>query len=227
MSEFKEYLEKLKNRTIFIENLFDASEISISFDRLKSEKLVDQDLLYFNLGDNERAGVFVFGFDFFVKELSEQEFKRRLGPNSSNFKIYKAYKDLVKSGNKKIKVSDLLNKIQDRRKDSKDVHDLLKNILTLAYYFEWDLEKDKKDLEGDYFIKIPERFLLKVKQRYNFDVLCAVYENSEIFVFVNGRGKLNLVFKDLCEFGRKDLNKVLTPMLKKVFGLKKVIYEES
>ena len=141
--------------------------------------------------------------------------------SSLNFKIYKAYQDLSKN-KKKVKITDILNKIQDRRKDSLDVHKYLKRILTLAYYLNWNLEKDSNDLESDSFVKISNTFLHKLTQRFNFDIVGAIYENNDCFIFLNSRNKLNLVFKNLDNFEKKDVEKIVIPTLKKVFKLKKV-----
>lgn len=223
--EFKSFIKKLGGRILQIEDLFGRENLKISYDRLKKEKKVDQELIYFiDDVDMEDKGIFVFGHSFYNKELEEQEFKRLVGQNSINFKIYTAYHKLKKK-NKKVKISDILNQIQDERKDSYVVHKYLNRILTLAYYLNWDLKKDKKDLEGDSFIEIPDRYFVRLKQRFNFDLLVPVYENDSLFMFVNNRGKLNLVFKDLEEFSKRDIDKLVIPTLKRVFAIENIDIE--
>lgn len=222
--DFKNYMKRFEERLILINNLFDKKELCLSFDKLKSENKVDHEILYFKHNGDEDTGIFIFGFKFFLQENKEQEFKKILGQNTLNFKIYKAYKDLKKSQNK-IKVTDILNHIQNERKDSLDLHKYLRRILTLAYYFNWDLVKDKKDLEGDQFIQIPDKFLIKVTQRFNFDIAAAIYENDDLMMFMNSRGKMNVVLKDLDCFTKSDIEKLLIPTLKKVFQIKKINIE--
>lgn len=220
--EFKTYVEKYLHRIERINSLFNLKELKIGYDILSNKvKKAQRELLYFNFDSEEDSGAFIFGFNYFISELNEQEFKRLLGQNSMNYKIYKAYYDLSKS-KKKIKISEILNKIQDGEKDSLEIHKLIERILSLAYYFNWNLERDKKDIEGDSFVEMSNRFLLKVKQRFNFDIISSVFENDEIFIFLNVRGKLNIVFKNLDEFNKRDIEKKVLPILKKIFGINKI-----
>ncbi len=219
--EFKEYVKKFEKRLKLVSDLYNKKELNIGFDILNKKKKTGDEILYFKDGKEEFTGLFVFGFQFFLNEIGEQEFKKHLGQNSINFKIFRAYKSLKKK-QKKVKVSDILNQIQNKRKDSLELHNFLKRILTLAYYFNWDIEKDKSDLEGDSFIKIPDKFLISVTQRFNFDFIGAIYEDENLFLFLNVRGKLNLVFKDLDCFVKSDIKKLVIPVLKKVFKIKKV-----
>lgn len=223
--EFRDYLGKVKRRFTEIDELFGTKELKISLDRIKTEKKVDYEVLYFDYKDKKDAtGLFLFGFDFFLKESNEQEFKRIVGHNALNYRIYKAYYDLSKK-QKKVKVSDIINYMHKSEKDSILVHNTLKRIFTLAYYLNWKLEKDKKDIEGDYVLEMPNRFLVKLKQRFNFDVICPVYENNEFFIFLNTRGKLNLVFKDKNTFTKADIEKIVVPVLKKLFSIKEIKIE--
>lgn len=224
--DFQSYVDRHINKFEIIKHLFGMKKVVLSFDKLRSDKVVDSELLYVKDSDTEDAVFFVFGFNFFIKELSEQEFKKYLGQNVLNFKIYKAYYDL-KNGMDRIKVSDILNKIQNKRKDSVDVHRNLRRIMSMAYYLGWELEKDVKDLEGDYFISIPDEFLVKIKQRYNFEMLTALYENQDLMVFLNTKGKINVVFKDLDVFSKKDVEMKVVPSLKHIFNIKSIDLESE
>ena len=221
--EFKTYIKKYSDRIQRIEKLFNLKELKVSYDVLSSKvRKTQRELLYFEYNGTDETGIFIFGFDFFIKEFDEQNFKKYLGMNSLNIKIYHAYSHLAKK-QKKVKISQILNFIQDKKKDSLDIHKFLRRILTLAYYFKWELEQDKKDLEGDYFLKMPDKFLVKVKQRFNFDMITSVYEDENVFIFLNTRGKLNSVFKEIDQFTKKDVEKYVIPALKNAFGIKKII----
>ena len=224
MAEFNEYVSKLCYRLGKIKSLFSAEEVIISYDKLKNEIEVEDEVLYFKANDEEFLGMFVFGSSFFEKELAEQEFKKMLNMNSLNFKIVRAYKQ-ISENQKKVKIGDILNQIQDQKKDSYDIHRILRRILTLAYYFDWEIKKDKSDLEKDSYITIPDRFLVRLKQRYDFTNLSSIYENEKVFLFVNGRGKLNLVYKNKDSFTRKDIERDVFDIIKKVFNVKKVLNE--
>lgn len=218
MADFKDYIQKVQNRLSFIENLQENKHITLSYDSLKKSMKTTHELLYVSIsGEDEFPGIFVFGSQFYIDDLNEQEFKHKLSLNSLNFKIMRAYKRLKKKQDS-VKVSDILQEIQDKKKDSSELHIILRRILTLAYYLNWNLKKDKNDIEGDSIIAIPDRYLLRLKQRFNFDVMCSIYENEEVFLFLNSQGKLNLVFKEKDEFTRRDLETLMPTLMNKVFG---------
>ncbi|MEC8220431.1 MAG: hypothetical protein VX028_00045 [Nanoarchaeota archaeon] len=222
MADFKEYVQKLEQRISTITSLFDLKKLTISSDVLKESDKTDYELLYFSDESHpEDAGLFVFGSQFFVDDLSEQEFKEHLSLSALNFQILRAYKQL-KEKQKKVKITDILNQIQDRRKDSSQLNIILRRILTLSYYLNWEIKRDKTDLEGDSFIEIPDKFLFKLKQRFNFENVCSVYENKDVFVFLNARNRLNLVFKNKNEFTKEDIVKYIIPTLRKIFKIKTI-----
>ena len=103
---------------------------------------------------------------------------------------------------------------------------ILERVLTLAYYFDWPLKKDEGDFEKDYFVEIPNNFLIRLKERFNLEVLSTIYENDDFFMFLNAKGKIVSVFKNFDEFSKVEIEKVIIPALKKVFGVKKIIVEK-
>lgn len=221
--ELKSYLKKSKKRIESIISIFEKEELKLSFDKLETEKIVDHEVLYKNLNDEESELLFVFGFDFFEKELEDQEFKKMINQNSLNFKVLKAYYDISKK-KKEVLVSDILNQIQDKEKDSLQLHQFLKKILTQAYYMGWKLEKKNCDIDSiDYSIEIPKNFLVKVKQRFNFDIVSQIYENDNLFIFLNAKSKLMLIFKNRDMFTKVDILKEVNPVLKEIFGVNEVI----
>jgi len=222
--EFKSYISEYSERINMINSLFDSKNLLVSYDKLKVNNKVDSELLYFKFENVECSGIFLFGFEFFLSEVSEQEFKKVIGENSLNYKIYNAYHKLKKK-QKKIKISDILNQIQDKRKDSGKLNVYLRRILVLAYYLNWNITKDKEDFEGDSFIEIPDQYLIKLKQRFDFNIVTSIYEDENLFMFLNTRGKLNLVFKDLNNFSKEDVEKLIPKVLKKVFNIKKIDFE--
>lgn len=222
--EFKDYVNNTLQKFDLLKGLFAKEELVISYDTLSKEQKIDQELLYFKLKDKEIKGMFVFGFDFFVKELKEQEFKKMISQSSNNFKIYHAYNSIKKT-QKKVKVSDILNKLTNERKDSLVVHKYLNKILSLAYYMNFKLEKAQGDIENDYYIEIPKNYLVKLKQRFNLDVIVSIYEDDNAFLFLNAKGVLNFVFKEKNNFEKNDIEKILLPILKKTFSIKEITFE--
>jgi hypothetical protein len=223
--DFKEYVEVYEERISKIKYLFCVEEVVINYDNLKTDTKVDNEQIFCKFDSNQEISIFVFGSEFYEKELGEQEFKKVLGQNVLNYKIYNAYNQL-KLKNKKIKIVDILNKITDKKKDSCDVHRILRRILTLAYYYNWDLKKDKKDFEGDYFVDMNPNYLIRLNQVYDFDIISPVYENSDLFVFLNKRGKLNFILKQRDIFSKYDVENLVIPALKKVFKIKRVVVND-
>ncbi|MCA9459130.1 MAG: hypothetical protein KC550_01120 [Nanoarchaeota archaeon] len=219
--DFKNYLKNFKERIGLIEKVFGSKKLILGLDNLCQQKIVDHELLYFKYEKSEEKGIFVFGYDFFIKELSEQEFKKTLTYDSLNFRIYEAYR-VLKKKQKVVKVSEILNYIQNLRKDSMAVNKILNRILSLSYYMNWKLERDSKDIEGDFIIEKDDVFLRKLKQRFDLNVLNAIYENNHLFIFLNLKGNLTLIFKDLKKFNKKDLEKLVFPALIEVFSVKSI-----
>lgn len=222
--EFIDYVNNTLQKFDLLKSLFGMQELIVSYDILSKNAKTDQELLYFKLKDKEIKGLFVFGFDFFVKELKEQEFKKTIAQNAINFKIYNAY-SILKKTQKKVKISDILNKLTNERKDSLVVDKYLKKLLSLAYYMNFKLEKADGDIENDYYIEIPKNYMVKLKQRFNLDVIHIVYEDENAFVFLNAKGVLNFVFKNKDNFESCDIEKILFPILKKVFSIKEISCE--
>ena len=89
-NKIKHHIKKFEN----ILNLYKKNNLKISFDRLNTFKKTNHELLYFkniNKEDNEIKGIFIFGNDFFIKELKDQEFKHQMGFNDLNYLIYNSY----------------------------------------------------------------------------------------------------------------------------------------
>lgn len=219
--DFKSYFEKSSQRNKLLLSVFGRDELVLSPDKLETEKSVDHEVLYFKDKKSDEELIFIFGFDFFIKGLEEQEFKKNINQNSLNFKIIKAYSQL-KLENKKVTVSDILNKIQDKDKDSLELNHILEKLLTQAYYLGWDVKKDKNSVEADYLIEIPENWMIKVKQRFNFDIISTIYEDENVFMFLNGKAKLMLVYKNQDNFNLIDIESKIYPVIKKVFQIKEI-----
>lgn len=220
--EFSSEIKKIQEKIKFLDNLFNCNNLQINFDSLNSSNLVENEILYFK-SDNlkEFEGLFIFGFNLFLKDLKEQEFKEILGLNSLNLKIHRAYRFLIKK-QKEVNVSDIINLVQNKEKDSLDVNEVIGRILSLAYYLNWDLEKNKKDIEGDFKIKMPNIYSAKLKNRFNFNLTYSVYENDDLFIFLNAKSKLYCVFKELDKFSKKDIQKFIEPILIEIFKIKNV-----
>jgi hypothetical protein len=217
--EIKHYIGKLGS----IDDLYECKELRIGYDILAKSKSADHELLYFLNGAKEIKGIFVFGYDFFLKELKDRELKKVLGYNFLNFVIHSAYMRLAKDKMGKVKVNDIVNYVQ-RGESSVSRHAVLKRILTLAYYHGWDLEK-VDGIDSDYSVVIPQNFRKRLKQRFNVDVYMSLADEPDFWFFVNLKGDLVLVFKNKSEFSRKDVEKVVADCVCKEFGVEQVVFE--
>ncbi len=220
----KSYLLKSIKRTKILEEIFSLDELSVICDKLREEELVDHDVLYYKNNIGEHELLFMFGYNFFVKELEDQEFKKQINQNHLYFIIIKAYNQVKKKlkKNERIRVSDVLNQIQDKEKDSLELDIYIQKIFSLAYYLGWEIQKDCNNIESDYFINIPPSSLIKIKQRFNLDIIKEVYEDDNLFIFINGKGKLILVFKEKDKFSKRDVHNLVFNPLKKIFNLEEV-----
>ena len=218
---FKLDLEKKIIRDKSLLDIFSKDEISISFDKLNNEKSVDSEVLYINQNKFESELLFVFGYDFFISGLEEQKFKKDITQNPLNFRIYRAYLEIKKT-KKQVKISDILNKLENNSKDSLEIDRILKKLLTLAYYMGWEIKNDKNSIESDFIIDIPNTWLFRVKQRFNFDIVSAIYEDENIFMFFNSKNKLITIFKQLNKFQKSDIEINVFKVLKKIFEIKKI-----
>lgn len=231
--KMKHYLDKMS----FVYALFDKKSIRVSLDRLKNEESIDQELIYFKDGSKETKGIFVFGFSFFLKELENQEFKKMLGQNSLNFKIYKAYADLklicdLKKDKKNncgnVHVNDILGKVSWEEDNSINKPKILRRILLLSYYLGWDLQKYEESFDNDYHIKIEDySFFNKLKQRFNLSILLPIFDDVDSFMFVNSKGDLNFVFKDRDSFTKEDVEKIVLKKFGKEFKIKDILCCEN
>jgi hypothetical protein len=224
--ELKKFLERTKEKADNILNLYNSDEIIINLDKLSKEVETDHDVIYYKSekSNEEKEFIFVFGYEFFIKELEDQEFKKLINEDAKFFKIMDAYFK-AKSKFGKVKVSDILNEIQDKEKDSLELHKYLEKILTQAYYLGWPLRRDQKDFEEDFFIEIPNRYLLKMKQRFNFDIIEKVYENEELFIFLNAKTKLYLILKNKNYFTQNDIIEKVIPAIKEKFQINEIKLE--
>ena len=217
--ELKHYIKKFS----VIDVLYGAKELKIGYDTLAKQKKVDHELLYFINGKSESKGIFVFSYDFFVKELKDREIKKILGHNFLNFRIHSAYCSLVSGKNKKVRINDIMNYVT---KDDATIsrNRILKRVLALAYYHGWDLER-VDGIDIDYTVVIPEDFKKKLKQRFNVDIFMNLVDDKDVWFFINLKGDLVFVFKQKSEFSREDVEKVVSDYVKGEFGIGKMIFE--
>ncbi len=222
--DLKKSIVHYKNKFDFLGNLFGKKGLEVSFDVLNNNKSTDYELLYFNLkGDDERKGIFVFSYPFYIKELKDLEFKRLIGNNYLNFKIHNAYLKLCKkSKDGFVSINKIIDLVVDSdicKADSLSFKNkILKRILTLAYYHNWDLKKDNKSLDTDYFVVIPDNFK-KVKKRFDLSVLVMIGEDEDCIFYVNNKGDLIFVLKNCDKFAKKDVEAEVFSALKKHFKI--------
>lgn len=223
--EIVHYTEKLSR----ISSLYGKKKLNISFDRLEKEQEVDQELIYFKDKSQEYKGIFVFSFPFFLKELKDDEIKKILGYNFLNIKIFATYDRLKSSIDKKsflgVSVNDIIRDIYDNA-DEKLLREskILERIFTMAYYYGWDIQKDKNSIDTDYLLIVPSNFRKKPKQRFNLDIAIPIIDNEKIMFFVNMKGDLCFVFKDRSKFSKEDVEKVVLKYLKREFGIEEIEY---
>lgn len=216
--ELKEFLNEQNSQLNGLLGLFGKKKITVSFDTLKHEKETDSESIYVKLDNKNEMEVFVFGSLFYEKELDDQNFKKKLSQNALNFKIYVAYNELKKE-QKKVKVSEIINKIQYRRRDPVTLNNLLKRIMTLSYYLGWGLERDKNDLEGDFYVDVTTDYTVSLNQKFNLDTVFSICDCDTGYFFLNSRFELTIVIKDKRIFTKDDVKKQVEFCMKEKFAI--------
>lgn len=228
MNKFFEKVKHYNSKLEEISKLQNLNELNISFDRLNSEENVNQELIYFSCDESckckekERKGLFIFSQDYFFQELNDQEFKKILGKNMLNLLIKDAF-NKVKNNNNEAKINEIIESIMNEFKSFKYIsrNKILKRILTLMYYFNWDMKKVEEEIDSNYIISIPEDFGQRLKQRFNLEIMLEIQDNSKYLFFVNAKGDLCLVLKNNSSFSKDNLNPIFD-MIKKEFNIKKI-----
>jgi hypothetical protein len=216
------YMQKLNS----IHELYNQKELTISFDRLKNNQEVNYELLYFKTSKNtEEKGLFVFSYSAFIDELKNQESKKILSQNFLNFRIYCAYEKLSQKS-KIVKVSEILE-ILNKDDPTLSKSRILNRLFTLAYYHDWDFQKDEKSIDSDYFIEIPNNFTKRPSQRFNMDVFLEIKNNKKIFFFINLKQDLILVLKEYKTFNKDEIKKITQKYLKDEFNIKNINYIDN
>lgn len=226
--ENQKNIEHYKNKLNSINELYNKKQLNVTYDRLQQEKQVDNELLYFKESKNETKGTFVFSFDCFLKELKNQEFKKYLSYNALNFKIYNTYLKLKKSKakNADVNVNEIIEILSKEHQDYLNKPKILKRIFTLSYYLNWNIKKKNNSIDSDYSINIKSKFIQKIKQRFNLDIAILLKEDEEVLFFVNQKGDLNIVIKNLEYFNKDDIQKIVVPILQNEFKIKTIKIQE-
>ncbi len=218
---FSEKIDHYIDKYGFLRSLIRSKNVVVSLDRLNNEKEVDQELIYFKDDNKEHKGIFVFSYDFFLKELKDHDMKRYLGPNFLNLQIHHAYLKLKKQI-KNVSVNDIIEEIVKRDECCGFItkNKILKRILTIAYYHNWELKKDDNSVvDSNYFINMPNDFK-KLKQRFNIHNSITILDDDKYFFFINGKGDLTFVFKEKSVLNKQDICELLDIFLKE-FNIKK------
>ncbi|MFW6286271.1 MAG: hypothetical protein ACOC16_04080 [Nanoarchaeota archaeon] len=216
------YMQKLNT----ISKLYNQNELLISFDRLKNNKEVDYELLYFtNKEKTEEKGLFIFSYKAFIEELKNQESKKILSQNFLNFRIYTTYEKLYQKS-KIVKVSEILE-ILNKNDPNLSKNRILNRLFTLAYYHNWNFKKDENCIDPDYFIEIPNNFTKRPSQRFNMDIFLEIKNTKKILFFINLKQDLILVLKEYQNFSKDTLKQIVQKQLKDEFNIKKIIYKDN
>lgn len=218
----KETIVHYKEKLNLIESLFNLNKLELSFDNLNSSDAVEQEILYFKFKEEEKKGIFVFGFDFFLKELNDHEIKRVFGPNYLNFLISEAYSKLCLK-KKEVSVNLIAEEILKFHKNSYPKHKIFERILMLAYYNNWTLIRDEKAIDSDYLVVIPNNFI-RIKQRFNLENSISIKENENYLCFINRKGDLIFVFKKKIKFTRSDVEIELCDEFKEIFKINNIVF---
>lgn len=165
--------------------------------------------------------LYVFSANKYIQEVEEHRFKQLLSVSAKTIKLMQAIKKAREKHNKlKLSISQIIEQLDTHSNQEK--HNYISHLLSLAYYLDWDIEKESNDIETLSYILAPHSFLNPLKERFNLSNVCSIYEDEKIAMYVNSNYEVIAFFKIQEEFSREDIKKIIIPALKETFYFNRV-----
>lgn len=165
--------------------------------------------------------LYVFSANKYIQEVEEHRFKQLLSVSAKTIKLMQAIKKAREKHNKlKLSISQIIEQLDTHSNQEK--HNYISHLLSLAYYLDWDIEKESNDIETLSYILAPHSFLNPLKERFNLSNVCSIYEDEKIAMYVNSNYEVIAFFKTQEEFSREDIKKIIIPALKETFSFNRV-----
>lgn len=170
--------------------------------------------------------LYVFSASKYIQEVEEHRFKQLLSVSAKTIKLMQAIKKAREKHNKlKLSISQIIQQLDTHSNQEK--HNYISHLLSLAYYLDWDIEKESNEIDTQSYVLAPHSFLNPLKERFNLSNICAIYEDEKIAMYINSNYEVIAFFKIQGEFSREDVKEVIIPALKETFSFDKVELQDK
>lgn len=159
--------------------------------------------------------LFVFSSQRYIEEIEEHRFKTHLSSSAKTFKLLKAIKEVKDELNTNtVAINHIIRALS--LESIQESHKYISHLLSLAYYFNWEMEQIEEDIETQSCITVPDVMLLKIKERFNLNNMLSLYEDNSICIYLNAKNRLICYFKSKKEFSKDDIIQEIFPALEEV-----------
>ncbi len=170
--------------------------------------------------------LFVFSSQKYIEEIEEHRFKTHLSSSAKTFKLMQAIKEVKDSNeNNKVSINQVIRALS--LESIQESHKYISHLLSLAYYFNWEIERKEDEIETSSCITVPDLMLLKIKERFNLNNMLSLYEDNSICIYLNAKNRLICYFKSKEEFSKQDILTEIFPALEKVLQFDSITLVEK
>ncbi|MCH8520264.1 MAG: hypothetical protein LAT82_05935 [Nanoarchaeota archaeon] len=219
ISQFQHYLEQANIQVNSYLELIKQENIELELEQCSDieEKQVCE-LYQFNAS---KPIVYIFSSSKYIQEIEEHRFKHLLSTSAKTFKLMQAIKNAKEKHNTiKLTISQIIQELDLHSIQEK--HNYISHLLSLSYYFNWDLEKKSNEVDTQSYLLAPHSFMNILNERYNLTNILALYEDESICIYLNSKHELICFFKVQNNFTKKDIELKILPALKEILALKLV-----
>lgn len=222
IEKFQNYLQTSIEQSNSLQKWIEQKEFHCELEQFDSE--FTQLCEVFEL-DAKDPTLFVFSASKYIEELEEHRFKTLLSSSSRTLKIMQAVQMAKKtSKSDKVSIAQIIKELDT--KSIQESHKYISHILSLSYYFKWNIEQKEGEIDTLACLEIPDTFLLKIKERFNLDNMLSLYENENICMYLNGKNRLIAYFKTKDEFSKKDIETYIFPALKTTLQFEEIVLKK-
>lgn len=218
-SQFQEYLEQANSQVNSYLKLIKQENIELELEQCSDIEKKQVCELY-EIGAKKPI-IYIFSSSKYVQEIEEHRFKHLLSTSAKTFKLMQAIKNAKEKHNTiKLTISQIIQELDLHSIQEK--HTYISHLLSLSYYFNWDLEKKSNQVDTQSYLLAPHSFMNILNERYNLTNILALYEDESICVYLNSKHELICFFKIQNNFNKKDIGTKILPALKDILKLESI-----
>ncbi|MFT4244511.1 MAG: hypothetical protein ACMXYB_03595 [Candidatus Woesearchaeota archaeon] len=217
--EFQTYLEQSQLQIESYLKLIKQENIELELEQCSDieEKQVCE---LYEIGASKPV-VYIFSSSKYISEIEEHRFKHLLSTSARTFKLMQAIKNAREKHNSiKLTISQIIQELDLHSIQEK--HTYISHLLSLSYYFNWDLEKKSNEVDTQSYLLAPHSFMNILNERYNLTNILALYEDESICIYLNSKHELICFFKVQNKFNKKDIQFKILSALKEILALKSI-----